>query len=94
MSEERYISDYLDDIRNALKEVAEFIEGMTFDDFVADKKTSNAVIRSLEVELVPKLQLGNPYPGSSSFHFAIASHHAVCCKRNKNAHGRFAQGAF
>ncbi|MBI5550590.1 MAG: DUF86 domain-containing protein [Desulfobacterales bacterium] len=49
MSKDRYVSDYLEDIRNAIEEVAEFIEGMGFEEFRSDRKTVNAVIRSLEV---------------------------------------------
>lgn len=49
MSKSREIADYLADIMAAIAEVEEFIEGMSFDDFAADKKTVNAVIRSLEV---------------------------------------------
>lgn len=49
MYKERDISDYLDDIRNAIEEIGEFIQGMTFEEFKKDKKTLNAVIRSLEV---------------------------------------------
>lgn len=49
MYKEREISDYLDDIRNAIAEVEEFTRDMTFEAFAADKKTVNAVIRSLEV---------------------------------------------
>jgi uncharacterized protein with HEPN domain len=45
----REIADYLDDIRNAIAEVEEFTCGMTFEAFAEDKKTVNAVIRSLEV---------------------------------------------
>jgi len=45
----REITDYLDDIRNAISEVEDFTCGMDFDAFVTDKKTVNAVIRSLEV---------------------------------------------
>jgi uncharacterized protein with HEPN domain len=45
----RDISDYIDDIHDAISEVADFIRGMTYDEFVVDKKTSNAVIRSMEV---------------------------------------------
>jgi uncharacterized protein with HEPN domain len=45
----REIADYLDDIRTAIAEVEEFTRGMTFVEFAADKKTINAVIRSLEV---------------------------------------------
>jgi uncharacterized protein with HEPN domain len=49
MSRGRVIADYLDDIRNAIVEVEEFTRGMDFQSFAADKKTVNAVIRSLEV---------------------------------------------
>ncbi|HHT9124310.1 MAG TPA: HepT-like ribonuclease domain-containing protein [Candidatus Brocadiia bacterium] len=41
--------DYIADILNAIKEVEEFTEGMGFEAFLTDKKTINAVIRSLEV---------------------------------------------
>ena len=41
--------DYLDDIRTALKDIADFTKNMTFLDFSADRKTVNAVLRSLEV---------------------------------------------
>lgn len=49
MSKGREIADYLADIVNAIAEVEEFTQGMTFDDFAADKRAVNAVIRSLEV---------------------------------------------
>jgi len=41
--------DYIADILNAIQEVEEFTIGMNFEAFRADKKTINAVIRSLEV---------------------------------------------
>ncbi len=41
--------DYIADILNAAQEVEEFTEDMGFDAFAADRKTINAVIRSLEV---------------------------------------------
>jgi uncharacterized protein with HEPN domain len=40
---------YLEDIRQSLKEIAEFTTDMKFEDFTIDKKTINAVVRSLEV---------------------------------------------
>ncbi|MEW6521064.1 MAG: DUF86 domain-containing protein [Thermodesulfobacteriota bacterium] len=45
----REIVDYLEDILNAIIEVDDFLQGMSYEDFAADKKTINAVIRSLEV---------------------------------------------
>jgi uncharacterized protein with HEPN domain len=41
--------DYIADILNAIQEVEEFTRGMNFNTFLKDKKTINAVIRSLEV---------------------------------------------
>lgn len=41
--------DYIQDIFEAIGEVKDFTTGMQFDDFVKDKKTINAVVRSLEV---------------------------------------------
>jgi len=46
---ERDYRDYLQDIIDAINDIGNFIEGMTFDDFKKDKKTVNAVIRSIEV---------------------------------------------
>ena len=49
MSKGREIADYIDDILNAIAEVDEFTRGMDYETFSEDKKTINAVIRSLEV---------------------------------------------
>lgn len=49
MSKGREIADYLDDIRTAIAEAKEFTASMTYEEFAADRKTINAVIRSLEV---------------------------------------------
>jgi uncharacterized protein with HEPN domain len=49
MSTERLIHDYLDDILESISDIRVFTEGMNYDEFISDKKTLNAVIRSLEV---------------------------------------------
>jgi len=49
MSKGLDIADYLSDIAKAIDEVEEFTKGMSFDVFASDRKTVNAVIRSLEV---------------------------------------------
>jgi uncharacterized protein with HEPN domain len=49
MSKDQYIADYLNDILVAIQEVEEFTNGMSYETFTADKKTVNAVIRSLEI---------------------------------------------
>ena len=45
----RELLDYIYDILEAINEVEEFTQGMNFEGFAGDKKTVNAVIRSLEV---------------------------------------------
>lgn len=45
----RTFQDYLGDMVSSAKEVLEFTAGMSLEMFLRDKKTSNAVIRSLEV---------------------------------------------
>jgi len=45
----RDYKDYLQDIANSIDDIKSFIENITFEDFTMDKKTINAVIRSIEV---------------------------------------------
>jgi uncharacterized protein with HEPN domain len=49
MSDERTILDYLEDISNAILDIRSFVQDMSAEGFMADKKTVNAVVRSLEV---------------------------------------------
>lgn len=58
--------DYLQDILEAIQEIADFIAGMDFETFTKDRKTINAVVRSIEVigeaaTKIPK-SLQNRYP--------------------------------
>jgi uncharacterized protein with HEPN domain len=41
--------DHLDDILTSIDETAEFTADMSFESFTVDRKTVNAVVRSLEV---------------------------------------------
>ncbi|MCX6999138.1 MAG: DUF86 domain-containing protein [Candidatus Sumerlaeota bacterium] len=41
--------DYIQDIVSGIDDILEFTKGQTYNDFIRDKKTINAVIRSLEV---------------------------------------------
>jgi len=45
----RNISLYIKDILQNMGDAEEFIQGLSYDQFVADKRTFNAVVRSLEV---------------------------------------------
>ncbi len=53
----RTYKDYLLDIIAFVNDIEEFVYGMRFEDFIRDKKTINAVIRSLEIigEAVKKI---------------------------------------
>ena len=41
--------DYFQDILDSINDTDEFAKGMTLEDFLKDKKTVNAVIRSIEI---------------------------------------------
>ena len=45
----RKSSLYIKDILEAISKIEEFTEGMSFEDFIKDDKTSSAVIRKLEI---------------------------------------------
>lgn len=45
----RDYTDYVQDIVDSIEDAQAFVEGMTFADFSKDRKTVNAVIRSVEV---------------------------------------------
>jgi uncharacterized protein with HEPN domain len=45
----REYRDYLDDIFEAIGDVESFIQGMTRREFLLDRKTINAVVRSIEI---------------------------------------------
>jgi uncharacterized protein with HEPN domain len=59
--------DYIQDIIDSIAESGGFVQGMTYEAFTGDKRTVNAVIRSLEVigeasKNVPQ-NLRDRYPG-------------------------------
>ena len=48
MSSDRIYQDYVEDILDSIEKVSLFVDGMTYEQFVNDDKTSYAVIRALE----------------------------------------------
>jgi len=49
LSTDRDLRDYILDIRDSINDIRSFILNMNYEDFKADRKTVNAVIRSLEI---------------------------------------------
>jgi uncharacterized protein with HEPN domain len=49
MSKKRRDQDYLNDIQEAIKRIIAYTENLTYDPFMEDLKTQDAVIRNLEV---------------------------------------------
>ncbi len=45
----RNIALYIKDILQNMQEAVEFIQGMSYEQFIDDKRTLNAVVRSIEV---------------------------------------------
>jgi uncharacterized protein with HEPN domain len=45
----RIYLDYIQDILDSIRDIESFIKGLTFEDFKKDRKTVNAVVRSIEV---------------------------------------------
>lgn len=46
---DRELRDYINDLIEACEDILSFTKGMSYSDFVDDRKTVNAVIRCLEV---------------------------------------------
>lgn len=67
MSAKRDVSDYLNDILEAIADIRVFTKGLRLSDFIADKKTNLAVIRCFEIigEAVKKVPVDTRelYPG-------------------------------
>jgi uncharacterized protein with HEPN domain len=49
MKPQREFRDYLQDILETMDKIERFVEGMNFEQFLADDKTSFAVVRALEI---------------------------------------------
>jgi len=45
----RVYTDYIQDILDSIQDVENFIQGMSFVEFKNDRKTINAVVRSIEI---------------------------------------------
>jgi uncharacterized protein with HEPN domain len=46
---DRDIRDYLQDILDSITDIENFIANITYEEFIKDRKTLNAVVRSIEI---------------------------------------------
>ena len=87
MSENR-LPDYIDHIQKAATDVCSFVEGLAKDDFLADKRTQQAVIMSLIIigEAATKVMEG--YVAFTQSHPEVPWRN-MRGMRNRMAHGYF-----
>ncbi|MCA9181142.1 MAG: DUF86 domain-containing protein [Planctomycetales bacterium] len=88
MSENYRLPDYLDHIQQAADDACDFVEGLTKDDFLEDKRTQQAVIMSLIIigEAVTKVM--NGYAQFAQAHSQVPWRN-MRGMRNRIAHGYF-----
>ena len=88
MSEDHRLPDYLDDMQQAATDACSFVEGLAKDDFLADKRTQQAVIMSLIIigEAVTKVM-----DGYAEF---VQAHTQVPWRNMRGMRNRIAHGYF
>lgn len=88
MSEHHRLPDYLDHIQQAAADACNFVDGLAKDDFLADKRTQQAVIMSLVIigEAATKVM-----DGYAAF---IQAHDEVPWRSMRNMRNRMAHGYF
>ena len=72
------------DVLQAIEEIEEFVEGLTFADYRDDRKTQRAVERAFEIigEALNRIKRVNP-----GFLEGVPAHHKIIGFRNILAHG-------
>jgi uncharacterized protein with HEPN domain len=87
MSENR-LPDYLDHIQQAAVDARSFVEGLAKDDFLADKRTQQAVIMSLIIIGEAATKVMDGYAEFSQAHSEVPWR-SMRNMRNRMAHGYF-----
>ena len=88
MSENHRLPDYLDHIQQAATDACSFVEGLTKDDFLADKRTQQAVIMSLIIIGEAATKVMDGYAEFAQAHAQVPWRN-VRGMRNRIAHGYF-----
>ncbi|MGV7207040.1 DUF86 domain-containing protein [Oxalobacteraceae bacterium A2-2] len=87
MTDQR-LSDYLAHIRGAIADAYSFVDGMSHEDFLDDKRTQQAVIMSILIVGEAATKLMSVYPGFIEQHPEIPWR-SMRSTRNRIAHGYF-----
>lgn len=82
------LADYLGHIRQAAAEACSFTQGLSKEDFFADKRTQNAVVMSLIVVGEAATQVMDRYPEFAEQHPQVPWR-GMRGMRNRIAHGYF-----
>ena len=88
MSEYHRLPDYLDHIQQAATDACSFVEGLTKDDFLADKRTQQAVIMSLIIIGEAATKVMDGYAEFAQAHAQVPWRN-MRGMRNRIAHGYF-----
>jgi uncharacterized protein with HEPN domain len=88
MSENHRLPDYLDHIQQAATDARSFVEGLAKDDFLADKRTQQAVIMSLIIIGEAATKVMDSYADFTQTHVDVPWR-SMRNMRNRMAHGYF-----
>jgi len=88
MSKNHRLPDYLDHIQQAATDACSFVDGLTKDDFLADKRTQQAVIMNLIIIGEAATKAMNDYADYTQAHTEVPWR-SMRNMRNRLAHGYF-----
>jgi len=83
------LGDYIEHMRQAAQDACDFVDGLTKDDFLADKRTQQAVIMSLIILGEAATKVMDGYPEFAETHCSVPWR-SMRGMRNRIAHGYFA----
>jgi uncharacterized protein with HEPN domain len=82
------LSDYLEHVQQAATDACSFVEGLSKNDFLADKRTQQAVVMSLIIIGEAATKVMDRYPEFTQVHAAVPWR-SMRGMRNRIAHGYF-----
>src|SRR5580698_268522 len=88
MSDRNRLPDYLAHIRQAALDARSFVDGMSRDEFLSDKRTQNAVVMSLVIMGEAAAKVMDQHPEFAQLHAGIPWR-GMRGMRNRIAHGYF-----